>query len=171
MAKWLPPDQAERTRIVTSLERNLLVEAGAGSGKTTTMVQRLVALILTGRATIEQGVAVTFTRKAAAELRERFQEALEQSRRQAAPGSEEAQRALAALDNLDSCFLGTIHAFCARLLRERPLEAGVPPDFLELHGAEEEVLRRESWNRFLERVAARERREGKGSRVLDRLIQ
>src|SRR5262245_35446784 len=94
-SQLFPPDHAERTRIVTSLERNLLVEAGAGSGKTTTMVQRLVALVLTGTATIDQVVAVTFTRKAAAELRERFQEALEQSSRLAAPGSEQAQRARA----------------------------------------------------------------------------
>src|SRR5688572_32045699 len=77
MDKWLPPDQSARDRIVGALDRNLLVEAGAGSGKTTAMVERLVALILTGAATIDQVVAVTFTRKAAAELRERFQERLE----------------------------------------------------------------------------------------------
>src|SRR5688572_32388289 len=111
MDKWLPPDQSARDRIVGALDRNLLVEAGAGSGKTTAMVRRLVALILTGMATIDQIVAVTFTRKAAAELRERFQEHLEKAFRTAAPGSSEAERARNALDHLDSCFLGTIHAF------------------------------------------------------------
>jgi ATP-dependent helicase/nuclease subunit A len=127
-------------------------------------------LILTGTASIDQIVAVTFTRKAAAELRERFQERLEDAFRTSAPNSFEAQRAQNALDHLDSCFLGTIHAFCARLLRERPLEAGVPPDFTEVYGAEEELLRREAWNRFRERVASRRRPNGNGSRILAKLI-
>ena len=170
MNKWLPPDQHARDLIVSALDRNLLVEAGAGSGKTTAMVQRLVALITTGQATVDQIVAVTFTRKAAAELRERFQESLERAFRTAGPDTEPHQRARAALDNLDSCFLGTIHAFCGRILRERPLEAGVPPDFTEVYGAEEELLRNESWNRFLERVASRQRRDGAGSRLLARLV-
>ncbi len=170
MADWIAPDQPARDRIVAALERNMLVEAGAGSGKTTAMVQRLVALILTGQARIDQMVAVTFTRKAAAELRERFQDQLEQAFRAAADGSPQALRARIALDNLDSCFLGTIHAFCARLLRERPLEAGVPPDFFEAHGAEEQLLRSESWSRFLERVASRRKPAGKSSRLLSRLL-
>jgi ATP-dependent helicase/nuclease subunit A len=170
MAEWRPPDQDARDRIVANHDRNMLVEAGAGSGKTTAMVRRLVALILTGAGTIDQIVAVTFTRKAAAELRERFQEELEKQFRAADPTSIEAQRARLALDNLDSCFLGTIHAFCARLLRERPLEAGVPPDFTEVYGAEEELLRRESWNRFRERVASRRRKDGKHSRLLAKLV-
>ena len=170
MAEWRPPDQDARDRITSALELSLLVEAGAGSGKTTAMVQRLVALIMTGSATIDQVVAVTFTRKAAAELRERFQEDLESAFRAAPPDSIQHQRARHALDNLDSCFLGTIHAFCARLLRERPLEAGVPPDFLEIYGAEEELLRRESWNRFLERLAGRRRRAGQSSQLLGGLV-
>jgi ATP-dependent helicase/nuclease subunit A len=170
MAEWRPPDQAARDRIAGALASNLLVEAGAGSGKTTAMVQRLVALIVNGVTTIDGVVAVTFTRKAAAELRERFQDQLEQAFRSAAQQSREQARARAALDNLDACFLGTIHAFCGRLLRERPLEAGVPPDFQEIHGAEEELLRGEAWNRFLERMAGRRRADGKSSRLLDGLL-
>lgn len=170
MAEWRPPDQDARDRIVTAHDRSMLVEAGAGSGKTTAMVRRLVALILTGTATIDQIVAVTFTRKAAAELRERFQEQLEKAFRSAAADSAESRNTRNALDHLDSCFLGTIHAFCARLLRERPLEARVPPDFSEVYGAEEELLRREAWNRFRERVAGRRRANGRGSRVLAKLI-
>jgi ATP-dependent helicase/nuclease subunit A len=104
MADHRPPDQAARDRIVAALDRDLLVEAGAGSGKTTAMVERMVALISTGSATIDQLVAVTFTRKAAGELRERFQEKLEDEFRNAEEGSLGAARA--ALDQLDSCFLG-----------------------------------------------------------------
>src|SRR5690606_15562348 len=55
---------------------------------------------------------------------------------------------------IDRAFLGTIHAFCARLLRERPLDAGLDPAFRETLGAEELRLRREFWNLHLERLAA-----------------
>ncbi len=159
---WAPPDQAARDRISGDLDANLLVEAGAGSGKTASMVARMVALVRAGR-DVEQMAAVTFTRKAAAELRERFQERLEAAYRQAREreDAEEAARLGAALDSIDRCFLGTIHAFCARLLRERPLEARVPPEFEEVSGTDEDRLRAESWTRFLDRLAARD-----GSRLL-----
>ncbi len=157
-----PDDQPARDRILAELDANLLVEAGAGSGKTTSMVGRMVALVGAGR-DVERMAAVTFTRKAAAELRERFQEKLECAFRdaRAAGDAEGAARFGAALDALDRCFLGTIHAFCARLLRERPLEARVPPEFEEISGPDEDRLRAESWTRFLERLAARD-----GSRLV-----
>ena len=71
-----PPDQQARDRIEHDLGTNLLVEAGAGSGKTTALVSRLLRHIVTGTP-VEQLAAVTFTRKAADELRERFQLQLE----------------------------------------------------------------------------------------------
>src|SRR5205814_2197012 len=105
------------------------VEAAAGSGKTTSMVERMVALIEHDKCTIDKLTAVTFTRKAAAELRSRFQLALEA----AARGNGSAQvRLQNALSQLDQCFVGTIHSFCARLLRERPIEAGVDIAFEEI---------------------------------------
>ncbi|HEX7048921.1 MAG TPA: UvrD-helicase domain-containing protein [Longimicrobiales bacterium] len=161
MPDWTPPDQANRDRIANDLDANLLVEAGAGSGKTTAMVGRMVALVRTGRAEVDEIAAVTFTRKAAAELRERFQEALERAYREAVDGEvrERFARALAALDR---CFIGTIHSFCGRLLRERPLEAGVPPNFEELTEQDEARLRTESWSRFLERLSGRDSRLLKG---------
>jgi ATP-dependent helicase/nuclease subunit A len=164
---WRAPDQAERDRILAELDANLLVEAGAGSGKTTAMVGRMVELVRAGR-DVERIAAVTFTRKAAAELRERFQEALERAYRTAAAEGDEGgvARFGAALDAIDRCFLGTIHAFCARLLRERPLEAGIPPEFDEVSGADEDRLRAESWTRFLERLAARD-----GSRLMRALAE
>lgn len=192
MTDWIPPDASARERITHELDTNLLVEAGAGAGKTTMMVERMVALIRTGRATADQIAAVTFTRKAAAELRERFQDALEAAFRAAAEGAPEPAGSLAdsvrpddvpdgsggpddaaddqdgsrharerlnrGLDEIDGCFIGTIHAFCARLLRERPLEAGVPPGFRELSGPDEKSFRDECWARFLERLAIRDSR-------------
>ena len=71
------PDDEARARIKSDLGTNLFVEAGAGSGKTTALVDRLVALISTGTAKVDEIAAVTFTRKAAAELRERFQAQVE----------------------------------------------------------------------------------------------
>ncbi|MEW6279208.1 MAG: UvrD-helicase domain-containing protein, partial [Candidatus Eremiobacterota bacterium] len=101
------PDHAQRERIRCELDRNLMVESPAGSGKTHSMCARMVAGIVQGRYRVEHMVAVTFTRKAAAELRGRLQLALE---------AVEAREV-----ELDRMFIGTIHSFCARLLREAPV--------------------------------------------------
>ncbi len=77
-------DSGSRELILDQLDCNIIVEAAAGTGKTTGIVGRMVNLIATGTCRIENLVAVTFTRKAAAELRERFQSLL---RSQAATGS------------------------------------------------------------------------------------
>ncbi len=154
-----PPltDQAERDRIGTDLDRNLLVEAGAGSGKTTALTDRMVALIQSGTAKIDEIAAVTFTRKAAAELRERFQGALEVKLDECPPEDDDRRDLLnQALRGIDRAFLGTIHAFCARLLRERPLEAGIDPAFEETPEAEMLRLRKSYWHSFLERLVAEE---------------
>jgi len=139
-------DQSQRETIVSDLDRNIMVEAAAGTGKTTSLLDRMVALIETGRCTVQSLVAVTFTRKAAAELRSRFGLALEERAKEA------AGQALARLDNaisnMERCFIGTIHSFCARLLRERPVEAGVDPGFGELSEEESASLKRMAWEEF-----------------------
>src|SRR6478672_6029675 len=86
-----PSDQAARERILTDLDTNILVEAGAGSGKTTSLVGRMLALVERGTS-VEQIAAVTFTRKAANELRERFQLGLEARIRDGAPDDPATQR-------------------------------------------------------------------------------
>ncbi|MSR35124.1 MAG: hypothetical protein EXR95_00575 [Gemmatimonadetes bacterium] len=147
------PDRLARDRIYRELDDNLLVEAGAGSGKTTALVSRMVALVRKGKAPVHQIAAVTFTRKAAGELRERFQEALEEER-DAEGAPEERARLDAALRDVDRAFMGTIHAFCARLLRERPLDAGVDPGFAETTPAEAKLVAGRFWSLHLERLAA-----------------
>jgi ATP-dependent helicase/nuclease subunit A len=149
------PDAAARRRIAEDLDTNLLVEAGAGSGKTTELVTRMVALVESGLASVEQIAAVTFTRKAAGELRERFQTRLEERIREGGEEgkSEGTQRVRRALDEIHRAFVGTIHAFCARLLREHPLEVGLDPDFEELPAEELQVFRRRFWEAYLERLA------------------
>jgi ATP-dependent helicase/nuclease subunit A len=160
-------DAASRHRIVTDLTSSLIVEAGAGSGKTHMMAARMAAGISAGVYQVEHMAAVTFTRKAAAELRGRFQSALEGELiglsevegqavgRADAPNvgrgfsrAEQAVRLTSALSNLERLFSGTIHAFCARLLRERPIEAGVAPGFTELDDVEERLMRESSWHEF-----------------------
>jgi ATP-dependent helicase/nuclease subunit A len=149
-------DDAEaRRRIATDLDTNLLVEAGAGSGKTTSLVARMLALIERG-VPIERIAAVTFTRKAANELRERFQIRLEQHVAESAADSPQRIRSETALTDLDRAFIGTIHSFCGRLLRERPLEAGLDPNFVELTDEQWTEVRAEFWNRWIERLHAEE---------------
>jgi len=143
-------DAADRDAIRSALDETLLVEAAAGTGKTTSLVERMVALVREG-ARVDEIAAVTFTIKAAAELDERFQVALERAARGETDPRHRA-RFDVALAHLDSCFVGTIHAFCARLLRERPVEAGLEPGFAEMDEAADRSERAAAWRRFGERL-------------------
>ena len=138
-------DEAARRTIAEALDDTLLVEAAAGSGKTSCMVERMVRLIESDRCRIEGLVAVTFTRKAAHQLRERFQQKLE-DRLACCSTPSSVARLQHALDHIDHGFVGTIHSFCARLLRERPVEFGVDPTFRELSADEDQQLREAAWN-------------------------
>ena len=120
-------DRAARQRVVSDLESNLGVEAAAGTGKTTVLVERVTNALATGAATIDQLVAITFTEKAAAELSTRVRDALE--RRLARAEGEERERIEAAARDLYRCHIETIHSFAGSLLRERPVEARIDPLF------------------------------------------
>ena len=157
------PDQAARDLIRERLDVNLLVEAGAGSGKTECLAQRMATGVLEGRYQVQQMAAVTFTRKAAAELRARFQLTLEGALA-GEPDPARRQRAEQALRHLERLFAGTIHAFCAHLLRERPVEAGVAPGFGELDEVAEVDQRRWAWRDYLDR------QRGQGSAALRELL-
>lgn len=146
------PDQAMRDRIVQDLDQNLLVEAAAGTGKTTSLIQRMVALLRAGKCEVENLAAVTFTRKAAAEIRTRFQ--LELERQAATAESEEQERMRRAIAFSQRCFIGTIHAFCGQLLRERPVEANLDPSFGELDESQDEALKRQTWRDYVEHLIA-----------------
>ncbi|MGH7565015.1 MAG: UvrD-helicase domain-containing protein, partial [Gemmatimonadota bacterium] len=124
--------------------------------KTTSLVDRAVALISTGTARVDEIAAVTFTRKAAAEMRERFQETVERGLSDEGNPPEARERLNQALRKIDGAFIGTIHAFCARLLRERPIEAGLDPGFREMTGPDEIEMRRDFWLRELERMRRRD---------------
>jgi ATP-dependent helicase/nuclease subunit A len=141
-AKYGADDDA-RHRIRTSLDESLIVEASAGTGKTTELVHRIVAVLEHGRARIDSIAAVTFTHKAAGELKLRLREELDKARLRA-PALEDA------LGRLEEAAIGTIHSFCAQILRERPVEAGVDPSFEELNEQESARIYNRAFRAWLE---------------------
>ena len=124
-------DADARRAIAEDLDDTLVVEAAAGTGKTTELVNRILAVLEHGRATMIEIVAVTFTEKAAGELKLRLRERLEDVRAKAGDAVVR-ERLDAALETLEEAHVNTIHGFCADLLRERPVEARVDPLFAVL---------------------------------------
>lgn len=142
-------DKDARDKILTNLHTNFLVEAGAGSGKTTSLVGRMVNIIATGTGTVDEIVAITFTKKAADELKMRFQSELEKAMKKDPLNKE---RIAEGLQNIDQIYLGTVHSFCAKLLRERPIEANLDIDFQELDDDGDFLLLQEAWDEYLFKV-------------------
>src|SRR5262245_30935166 len=115
-------DADARARILTDFGTTLFVEAAAGTGKTTILVRRIVSLIREGKASLNGIVAVTFTEKAAGEMKLRLRTEIERRRKDSNP--QEEARLEQALRELELAKINTIHSFCGDLLRERPVEAG-----------------------------------------------
>jgi ATP-dependent exoDNAse (exonuclease V) beta subunit len=120
-------DQTARDAIRTALDETLVVEAAAGTGKTTELVARILALLERGVARLSGIVAVTFTEKAAGEMKLRLRTEIERARLVAT--DDVRKRLDQALAELEAAHIGTIHAFCAEILRERPVEAKIDPIF------------------------------------------
>ncbi len=147
------PDERDRDRIRTDLGSTLFVDAGAGSGKTSALVGRVVALVASGEVELAQVAAITFTEKAAAELRDRVRDELvEQAEGHA--GTSAAARCATALDQLDAAALGTLHAFAQRILREHPVEAGLPPHLEVLDEVSSAVAFEHRWSVFQDELLA-----------------
>ena len=150
-AKPVLADEADRLAIREDLDSAILVEAAAGTGKTTALVGRIVGLLRKGKTTIESIAAITFTVKAAAHLRQEVQVQLEKAFAEENHPEQKA-RLSSALDGLGKAFVGTIHSFCGRLIRERPVEAGIDPAFEELDETENAMLRDAFWSEFCQRL-------------------
>lgn len=131
-----PADDAVRRQLINELDRSFFIEAGAGSGKTSVIVGRVVNLVRNGRS-LPQIVAITFTEKAAGELRERIREEL------ARLDMHEALR------DVDAAPIQTIHAFAAGILRERALDAGLDPDFRVIDQLQADLRFAQSWRSWL----------------------
>ncbi|HEX9880632.1 MAG TPA: UvrD-helicase domain-containing protein, partial [Candidatus Binatia bacterium] len=171
-------DGLERQQAATTFDQNVVVTAGAGTGKTTLLVDRLVNLLMRERDPVKvtELVALTFTNKAADEMRIRLRQRLQAygvARLDREPGdAREAEvhqelrgfiqryhlgkqeidgRAIDALRHLERSEIGTIHSFAASLLRLYPVEAGLDPQFREDDGSQFERHFEETWNLWLDR--------------------
>jgi len=150
-----PVDHLAREATRTSRGTSLVLEAGAGTGKTTLLVDRIESLVRSGDATLDEIAAVTFTENAAATMKLRLRERLENVRADTRIAEIERGRAAAALDVIERAQVSTIHALCAALLHERPLECGVVPGFRVADEAQTEALFAVAWEEWLsERLAA-----------------
>lgn len=146
----LPADHDARRAIIERLDDNMVVEAGAGTGKTRSLVDRVVALVATGRATMDRVAAITFTEAAAAELRERIRQSLELAA--VDPTRDEMGRIRCAdgISDLDRAGVQTLHSFAGSLLRERPLEAGLPPGFETLDDIQADLAFDDQWSEWID---------------------
>jgi ATP-dependent exoDNAse (exonuclease V) beta subunit len=136
--KVLTPQQ----RWAVESDRHTVVTASAGSGKTTVLVQRYLRLVVEHEVDPQRIVAITFTRKAAAEMYARIAAELERLLA-AAQQPQELRKFMFLRERLTGAPISTIHSFCAQLLRRFPLEVGVLPSFAELNELEALRLRRE----------------------------
>ena len=113
---------AEQEQAVARRSEPLLLSAGAGSGKTSVLVERFVRAVREDGVSPSRILAITFTDRAASELRERVRERLKEL------GERLPSFASSARDS-EAAFVGTFHSFCARLLRSHPLMVGLDPEF------------------------------------------
>ena len=157
-----PADSANRDRAARQIDESLMVEASAGTGKTTLLVTRIVNLLIRGQVNgrplrMDEIVAITFTEKAAGELKARLRSVLEQA---ASNGKFDGvtltqgdrSQLRRAIHDLDTAAVTTIHSFCASLLRERPVEAGIDPLRTVADPLAQQLLIDEAWMRWCERA-------------------
>ena len=145
-------DQPARDAILERLDANMVVEAGAGTGKTRSLVDRAVALIKTGRAKLGGIAAITFTESAAAELRARIAENLELAAADKCLPQDQQERCNRAVAELDQASIQTLHSFAGSLLGERPLAAGLPPGFTIRDEIEAEIAFEDRWSAWLDTI-------------------
>ena len=140
-----PIDQAIREAAMRDLDTSFFIEAGAGTGKTTVLVGRVIEIITSGRAEISQVVVLTFTEKAAAELRGRIRKELHD----ALAVGDSMGHIVRALNGLDAAHIETIHAFASSVLREHPIQSGIDPNFVQLDEVAGDVDFDDRWESWL----------------------
>src|SRR5487761_25518 len=149
----LAADGRARQTLRTDFDSTLFVDAGAGTGKTTAIVERIAELVANGRIAMSQLVAITFTEAAAAELRTRVREALQTVALNSTRPEEERVLCARASAEIGDAAIDTIHAFAADLLRTYPLHAGLPPDFTTMDEIEADLDLDERFRSWFEAVA------------------
>jgi ATP-dependent helicase/nuclease subunit A len=146
--------KGQRDRAIEGTDRSFAVEASAGTGKTTTIVGRILHLVLEKGpqgwpVPISSICAITFTEKAAGEMKIRLRQELEKSARS---NDDIGERARTALRELETAAVSTFHAFAVSLLKERPIEAGLDPRFTVLDDLQSSLFFREVWEPWLNRA-------------------
>jgi len=124
----MPDFTPAQVRAIESLGTNVAVSAGAGAGKTRVLVERYLHILRQGRAKCDEILAVTFTNKAAKEMKERIRaKAVELA--EGAATEEERRLWREVKGQMEYAAIGTFHSFCARVLRDNPVEAALDPQF------------------------------------------
>jgi len=145
------PDQQARDAIQTNLNATLFVEAGAGTGKTTALVGRILSLI-DDEIPIQNIAAITFTEKAATELqsriRQKLQEKIQLQNGQPNTPQSKLDKLQNAMDDLDGAPICTLHSFAQRILLEHALDAMLPLRFSCLDEIESEIQFQVEWEDF-----------------------
>jgi len=145
-----PEDLRVREESAQGLSDSYLLEAGAGTGKTTVLLDR-VERILTTNVPLERIAVITFTEKAAGELKLKLRRRIEAMLQEFEHGTGWTAHLRRSLESLDRASVGTIHSFAASLLRERPVEAAVDPRFTVADPLAASMLMAQTWQRWIER--------------------
>src|SRR4051794_3810653 len=132
-----------------NLERNIVIEASAGTGKTYTLVQTILQALFQKNLPMEALVALTFTKKAAGEMKERIAAELHRVLDADSPEAME-EKARKALETIDRAAIGTIHSYAFSLLKRFPLAAGISPDAeVDEKGVRTDDLFETAWPKWL----------------------
>jgi ATP-dependent exoDNAse (exonuclease V) beta subunit len=143
-------DDDERRRVeMEGLDETLFVEAGAGTGKTHELVERVVNLVVHAGVRLSAIAAITFTEAAAAELRDRIREAVEK-RLAADPSAVEKAACERAMADIDQAAISTLHGFCLRILSAHPLDVDLPPNVEILDEVASQLAFENRWSRFVD---------------------
>ncbi len=140
----------QQREAVTERDRDVFLRAGAGTGKTTVLVDRFCSAALDPELGIERNLAFTFTERAADQLRRRVREEL--TERALSAGGTERDELLAAAEASDRAWISTIHGFCRRLLASHPAAAGIDPRFRVVDEAEADRLASRAFDTALEQL-------------------
>jgi ATP-dependent helicase/nuclease subunit A len=159
---------AEQMAAVTCRECSVVLTSGAGCGKTTVLTRRYLSYLSGNEAEVGQIVAITFTDRAAREMRSRIRQAVLE-RLDAASGEDEMRRWEKHLRDLETAQICTIHAFCAALLRQHAFEARLDPRFEVLEDYLAVNLQIEAVNDVLEKLLTSQSPAGADLRELVKL--
>ena len=142
-------DSQSRIQIRNNLNSSYYVEAGAGTGKTTVLVDRIVSLILKNKTPINKIAAITFNRSAAKNIKDKIRTSLESILIKDGIPNEVQKNIEKSLHELETSSIQTLHSFADKIIRQFPIESGVPPGFKILSESENNNLFEKKWNNWI----------------------